>query len=463
MSGTVSAAAPSASLYRAGRYALYALFGAACAIIGWRIVIVNLSAHFAQEAETTPAAAATAMAWNAHNADALLREADAIADRDPQRAQALARRALDANPASARAFLVLARLAARAGDTTRYAQMLSRSAELEPQNAPTRLALAELAVQQNDAAAALANLDAAIRARPSLAGEMYPQLLALARTPDGEAELARLLAQRVPMWWNGFFAHASAQADSVLVPLRLLELRRAVDPTPGVLDRQPLIARLASEREWQAAFFLWMNGLTPDQRRAAGNVYNGSFEVPFTATSFDWRHPARNGVEVEALPTFGTTGARALRLAFQGQVAAPRLVAQTLLLDPGYTYELRGRYRLESVRTQFGLQWELACGAQAAVPALATGERLVGTTDWREFTVRFAVPTQCYPQQLALVLRGDAKLDLQATGLAWFDDVHVLRGAAIAAGKSASMTDSLAPAAAGGGEASSASRIRTRG
>ena len=121
---------------------------------------------------------------------------------------------------------------------------------------------------------------------------------------------------------------------------------------------------------------------------------------------------------------------------------------------------LRGRYRLESVRTQFGVQWEDGCGGAAP---LATGERLVGTSDWREFTVRFAVSANCYPPQLALVLRGDAKLDLQATGLAWFDDVHVLRGAAAAPGKSATINDILAPAAAGGGEASSASRIRTRG
>lgn len=428
------------------------IFALAGVVLVWRIVVVNVSALFGQEAELHPAAAATAVTWDGNNGDALLREAADIADREPARAGALARRALAANPASARAYLVLARLAEEAGDTRQYAQMLARSAELEPQNAPTRLALAELAVRQQDIAAALVNIDAAIRARPAAGPDLYPQILALLEAPGGEAELRKLFARGIPAWWSGFFAYSASQASSVVTVLRLLDLRRSVDPSPSVTERQPVVARLAKEGQWQTAFLVWMNGLTLEQRRTAGNVFNGSFEMPVTATTFDWRWPQRNGVEIEALPTFGTTGARALRLAFQGQIAAPTLVSQTLLLDPGYTYELRGRYRLESVRTQFGLQWEIACGATGSTTALGSGERLVGTSDWRDFTVKFAVPAQCYPQQLSLILRGDAKLDFQATGLAYFDDLQVVRGADLPAGKLAESNQVSSRQAAGSEE-----------
>ncbi|MFO1412753.1 MAG: hypothetical protein U1F10_02365 [Burkholderiales bacterium] len=432
--------------------AVAVVFALVALVLVWRIVVVNLSAMFGLEAETNPAAAASAVAWDGQNGDALLREAAAIADRDPVRAQELARRALAANPASARAYLVLARLAADAKDEKTYAQMLVRAAELEPQNGPTRLALAELAVRQQNVGVALHNLDAAIRARPQSAPDLYAQILQLLNTPDGEAQLRKVFARGVPAWWPGFFAYAAAQADSVVTPLRLLDLRRAVDPTPTAQERQPVVARLVKEGHWQTAFLVWINGLTLEQRRAAGNVYNGSFESPFTNTTFDWRWPQRNGVEVEALPTFGTTGVRALRLAFQGQVTQPQLVAQTLLLDPGYAYELRGRYRLESVRTQFGIQWEVSCGAGGSQQVLGSGERLVGTSDWREFAVKFNVPAGCYPQQLALALRGDAKLDLQATGLAYFDDLQVVRGAELVAGKNDG-SNTLARSATGADEA----------
>ncbi len=430
--------------------ALWTVAGVVALVLVWRIVVVNVSAMFALEAETTPAAAARAVAWDAANAEALVREADTLVERDPARAEDLARRALVANPASAHAWLVLARGAAAAGRTQAYADDLAHSAELEPQNAPTRLALADLALRQNDADAALVNLDAVIRARPAIAAELYPQLLAVLQTSPGETALRRVFAHGIPKWWPAFFAYASARAATSVVPLRLLDIRRNFDPSPAVVERQPIVARLAHEGEWQPAFLVWLNGLTPEQRRAAGNVYNGSFEAPFTGTTFDWRWPAHNGVEIEALPTFGTTGARALRIAFQGQLTTPRLIAQTLLLDPGYAYELRARYRLESLRTQFGVQWEISCGAEGSAQVLATGDRLVGTSDWREFAVNFAVPADCFPQQIALVLRGDAKLDLQATGLAWDDDLQIIRGAAVGFSKTASASKPDASASAGG-------------
>jgi hypothetical protein len=56
----------------------------------------------------------------------------------------------------------------------------------------------------------------------------------------------------------------------------------------------------------------------------------------------------------------------------------------------------------------------------------------VGSSDWKEFSTTFSVPTDCYPQQLALVLGGNAKLDLQATGLAWYDQLQIARGSAMA-------------------------------
>jgi tetratricopeptide (TPR) repeat protein len=447
---------------RLAHSALWLVAGVIALVLVWRIVVVNVSAMFALEAETTPSAAASAVAWDGANGDALMREADTLVDRDPRRAQELAHRALAANPASARTYLVLARLAAAAGDTRAYAAALARSAELEPQSAPTRLALAELALQQNDAGSALVNLDAAIRARPELAPELYPQMLALLATDAGETELRKVLARRIPVWWPAFFAYASAQGATPIVPLRLLDIRRNFDPSPGVTERQPVIARLAREGEWLPAFFVWLNGLTPEQRRAAGNVHNGGFEMPFTATTFDWRWPMRNGVEIEALPTFGTSGARAMRLAFQGQVVSPQLIAQTLLLDPGYAYELRARYRLESLRSPFGVQWEISCGATGSRQSLADGDRMVGTTDWSDFAVKFVVPANCYPQQLSLILRGDAKLDLQATGLAWFDDMQIVRGIAVGLSKSTASTVSNSPASAGGEAGSRRMNSRNR-
>jgi hypothetical protein len=352
-------------------------------------------------------------------------------DSDPKAAAALARRALAANPALAPAYLVLAGIAQKAGDAAGSVAFLKQAAALEPQNPSTRLQLANLALADRDLPAAILNIDAALRSRPELTDELFPKLLAIAAQPGGDAAVQALLARRIPEWWPAFFAYASTNAAQPVLALQLLDDRRAVAPPPTLAERTPLIDRLAKAGEWNAAFVVWLNGLAPAQRAVAGNVYNGDFDAPFTGTTFDWQWPGNNGADVAALATFGTGGKRALRVAFQGQVSNPRLVTQTLLLEPGYQYDLQGRFRLESVRTQFGLQWQIACGVDGTTP-LASSDRLVGSSDWKEFSTTFSVPTDCYPQQLALVLGGNAKLDLQATGLAWYDQLQIARGSAIA-------------------------------
>ncbi len=430
---------------------LYAVAALLALTLVWRIVAVNLSAQFTESAieqgvDAQPAAN-SAIAWDRDNAVALARDAALKMDTDPKAAEALARRALRGNPATAPAWLVLAGLAQQSGDNAASIAYLKRAAELEPQNPTTRLALANLALEDRDIAAALENIDAAIRARPELGTELMPRMLAIVAQPGGDAALKKLFARRIPDWWPAFFTYAAANAPTPLLPLQLLDARRAFAPPVTLKERSPIVERLAKSGEWNAAFVVWLNGLDATQRRAAGNVFNGSFEAPFTNTTFDWQWPRANGADVAALSTFGTGGGRALRIAFQGQVRDPRLVTQTLLLEPGYHYDLRGRYRLESVRTQFGLQWNLTCGAPGSTDKepLVSTDRLVGSSDWKDFSSTFSVPDGCYPQQLALTLVGDAKLDLQASGLAWYDEIQVVRGSSVIAENTNPATVKQAP------------------
>ncbi|MBS0319491.1 MAG: carbohydrate binding domain-containing protein [Proteobacteria bacterium] len=418
---------------------LYVVGALLAVTLVWRIVAVNLSAQFTEiaidEGVDAQPAATSAIAWDRDNAVALARDAALKMDTDPAGAEALAQRALRANPATAPAWLVLAGLAQKRGDNSASITYLKRAAEIEPQNPTTRLALANLALEQRDLGAALEDIDAAIRARPELGESLFPKMLAILAQPGGDAALRKLFARRIPDWWSTFFTYASTNAPTPLLPLQLLDARRAFAPPVSLKERSPIVDRLAKSGEWNAAFVVWLNGLSAEQRRAAGNVYNGAFEEPFTNTTFDWQWPRGNGADIAALSTFGTGGGRALRVAFQGQVRDPRLVTQTLLLEPGYHYDLRGRYRLESVRTQFGVEWQVTCGAASAGDRspLVAGDRLVGSSDWKDFSTTFTVPADCYPQQLTLMLIGDAKLDLQASGLAWYDEIQVVRGSSVIA------------------------------
>ncbi len=223
-------------------------------VLLWRIVAVNLSAQFVENAVDDPdsaaAAVTSAVSWDAHNADALARDAAGKMDTDPQAAAVLAKRALRANPALAPAYLVLAGIAAKAGDQRASIVYYKRAAELEPQNPSTRLELANLALADQDIYAALDNIDAALRSRPDLSANLFPKMLAIVAQPGGDAAVRKLLARRIPDWWPAFFSYASTAAPSPLLALQLLDARRAYVPNPSLAERTPLIERLAKAGEW---------------------------------------------------------------------------------------------------------------------------------------------------------------------------------------------------------------------
>jgi hypothetical protein len=115
---------------------------------------------------------------------------------------------------------------------------------------------------------------------------------------------------------------------------------------------------------------------------------------------------------------------RGLRVQFQH-------LHQYLMLPPG-SYRLHGRARPDNLQAEHGMQWALYClGSKEAV---ALSPRFRGSEQWTRFRTELEIPQDgCPVQMLRLELAGTVRLDFDATGTIWFDNLAIERVAAPAA------------------------------
>lgn len=400
---------------------------ASLAVVGlflaWRIVVVNMADHYAQD--ENPALAAQALEWDPRHPGALYTLGASLATTDPQKARAYLEDAIRHNPTEGRAYAVLARIHEAAGDLPRAERAMAAAATLSPRRTDVQAEVAGFWMRRGDVARAMPHWNVVLTWRRELWPQLFPAMLQLAENPQTRNAFAPLLAQEVN-WWPHFFAHAAAKAAD-LDTVRALHAMQSSGPNEATaVALKAYLERLQREGYWTEAYLVWLNQLRPEQLGNVGNLYNGGFEEPLTNMGFDWVSQRAGQVLVETASTYGTTGARALHVVFRGPRVRYRHLGQYLLLPPGQ-YTFRGRARPDSLETTGGVQWVVQCFGQEA-PPLAASERFAGTDQWRHFSFLFTIPDENCPVQLVrLELTGRANLDFDAKGGIWFDDLAVER------------------------------------
>lgn len=384
----------------------------------WRVLSLGLADHFVDERPEL------ALLFREDHPRALLSASERLANSggDPDQVAALARRAVRAYPLLGRGYRQLAELSTDPAEST---TLYTIAAHRSPRDAITLARLVDHALYDADHAAALRHLDQLLRVRPELLQDLYPIFEELVRQPESRPLLAHVLT-RSPPWRSAFLRVLARRGPDAASTASLFELLRR---QTGGLGEEELIAwleRMISEQLWQQAYLAWASHLpSEDLEDGVGNVFNGSFRRQPSNVGFDWRIGSVPGATIDILPTEGINGTRALRVAFEQRPISFRHVRQLLALAPG-SYRLLGRAQLDRVRPRPGLAWTLTCARGG--PALASTDSLSGTMAWHEFSAEFEVPsTDCGGQWLTLRLMTPPVNGIAVSGVAWFDDLRVVR------------------------------------
>ena len=335
------------------------------------------------------------------------------------------------NPADHAAMVMLGLEYERQGKADDARAAMAEALRLAPANRQTLLEAGAFHLRAGEEPQALAILRRVGDLYPDARGELWPVFVSALDARRHDDFFAGVVRDN-PAWWPAFFGHACRKATDVDALQRVFNAR-ALAGTVVADERRCLVDRLQRENRWANAYQVWLNSLPADQRRRVGFVFNGGFELPLSNLGFDWTVPPQDGVDVDAQPTGGATGRRALRVDFVNKRWAGPPVQQYLMLHPG-RYRFEGRGRADGLETWLGVQWGLYClpVGRPEPRQLARSGRFLASSDWEAWGDDFAVPGDCGVQVLRLELanpRRDAatpgNVAARLRGTAWFDDFRV--------------------------------------
>lgn len=397
--------------------------GAIALLLGWRIVVTNTSDYLAQSGGAD--AASIAIHWNPGNPAALYERGIELVHADPAKASASLIQAISRNPADAPAYAVLARLRESEGNLEAAGKAIETAARLAPLRVDVQLEAGAFWMRRNDPARAMPHFDIVLTYGGPLRSELFPQLLALAEDPvSRQATFNEIISQPLA-WWPDFFTYAAGKAASVDTVRALAAMQSSGPNRMMPAGRRALLQRLQRDGLWFDAYTTWLNGLTRDQTKLIGNLFNGDFEGELSNIGFDWIVTPAPQVVIETANTYGAAGNKALRVLFRGPRIQFRNLHQYLMLTPG-NYALRGRVRPDHLETPEGVRWSIYCLGRSE--AIAQSETFRGSDHWQHFAVRFDIPPKdCMVQTIRLELVGRSALDYVAKGGIWFDDMSISR------------------------------------
>lgn len=218
--------------------------------------------------------------------------------------------------------------------------------------------------------------------------------------------------------------------------------RSRLDPgeVKAIWDRYRQTAVPAEEQTAYVRYLL-KHGLAHDAWEIAhsgpppplGTVLDGGFEAADRNRPFGWRVTDGEGVRARISQcTDCESGRSALHLRFDGEHNVHYFGAvHTVPVVGGANYILRAKIKYDEVSGANGPglfvrglpidggSMGRLCSFQVA------GERLAGTSDWRESTLHFTVPASCQGVQIVVARPRTQSLDQFAAGELWVDDVRL--------------------------------------
>ena len=271
-------------------------------------------------------------------------------------------------------------------------------------------------------AQALFHIDGLMRSQPELSEQLFKVLVQLQQDPTALANVATLLKGNPPWRWQ-YVASVIKDDATGQGTFQLLSAIRKSGGSVSDGEFRNYIGTQIGKKNYDIAYFTWLDSLDEEALRSVSLVYDGKFERSPRNQYFDWTispYPNAN-IGIAAKP--GDPSNQVLRIDFLGGRDAFGHVQQYLRLTPG-EYEASGEWRAENFQSPSGLRWQVYCigGAASSPPS----KLLSATGSWDKFSFPVTVPPEnCDTQLLQLQSASAAALDQRFEGQVYFDNIVV--------------------------------------
>ncbi len=311
----------------------------------------------------------------------------------------------------------------KGGDVTRARYAYNRAVGLAPRSPSILLASADFHFDAGETRPALALIARGLSAGDDIDRAAFADL-EYRKVPVGDALRDALPDCRSVQAYFGELLHGDSAGD-VVEAWDWMLARGDGDDDLGRRYVDFLVAKNepdAAARGW-AAYVRGRSLGYPDTNL----VFNGGFDTEPSGCRFDWRVDRRAAAAaIEFDPAVRRTGARSLRLRFDGSANPGRTgVEQIVFLRPG-RYRIQAYVRTEELSTDQGLHLRVVNDAAPKTLDVTTDD-LRGTNDWTLVERVFDAPPAPGLVRISVERTPSLKFDSLIRGTAWIDDVSLAR------------------------------------
>jgi hypothetical protein len=333
--------------------------------------------------------------------------------------------ALTNDPLTGRGLSLLGELAHMAGDEAAVAKLLGAAAGRGIRETAAVYWLMRTSYDNRDYATALYCADVLLRTRSQASADVMAVLVHMAENEQANSEVKAAVLSNPP-WRANFLSAYARYAVDPRASLELLLAMRDTRTPPTDADLRNFVNALIERKEYELAYYAWLQFLPSEQLSQAGFLFNGSFESAPSGLPFDWVISEGAGVLIDMVPRSDRNGERALLIEFGYGRVDFRGVQQLTALAPG-NYKFKATYK-GTISGKRGLLWRVAC---AETPGSPIGESPMFTgasPGWMDMEFAFVVPDKnCRAQYVRLDFDARTASEQLVSGSILYDELRIMR------------------------------------
>jgi len=341
---------------------------------------------------------------------------------DWEKVSEMSQEAISISPLNSKALTLYGLSLEGRGDSAGGRQIISAAARMNTRDniAHYWMALDRIAIQ--DWPAAIDQIDILLRVQPQLWPRFYEILLIIASTPSSLDALSEKLSE-MPPWRAQFITYLTWQSERGLrVGTSIAARLRSRGSTFTKSEFGLLLTALIDANRPVEGYFLWLSSLSDLQMEQLEYLSNGRFEAGISGLPFDWQISDSSGF-IADITNIGEEHALWIQL-YRGR--PDKWIVRKLLVLPAGTFEMKGDFRANRVKTYPGFAWTISC---VGIDSRVIGETspIEGTVPWSTFSFDFSVPQQnCSAQWLTLTVgEPDSDFEKANGGEAWFNNLSI--------------------------------------
>jgi hypothetical protein len=323
----------------------------------------------------------------------------------------------------------LSYLFAADGQAKRGQELMTAAADSAMRDSIAQANALPVMLEKGDFVRAVKSLDALLRTNPQSGETLYPVVSQLAEQSQSRQQVINVLTT-TPPWRLAFLEWLAGKGGRPQTAHDILSGLKATDAPPTGWEVLSLLRHFLSAKDYETAYFMWLDMLSEEKIRKAGNIFDGGFSLPLAPPwlYFSWTATPSASVNINSVPRSTGSTDNVLRIDFVNNRDKVAPMQQFLRLSPG-SYVYSGEMRTDNLRAEAPLGWQLYCleGDRGQISFIETKPKL---PTWDRFETRFEVPQGCATQLLTLRISSSATLDQKISGSVFYDNLAIVSSAA---------------------------------